>query len=91
MNGQNKMNIPEWKAVGIIGEGTEFLIEDANVWDKQWQRISGSRITLPHPSYSGQTHNFDVYSMTTDTGPVMFASAEVSANVWAFYVPNVPR
>jgi hypothetical protein len=85
------MNIPEWKAVGIIGEGTEFLIEDVNAWDRQWQRISGSRITLPHPSYSDQTHNFDVYSMTTYTGPVMFATAEVSANVWSFYVPNVPR
>jgi hypothetical protein len=84
------MKIPEWKAVTIIVEGNAFFIGDANVWDKQWQRVSDSRITLPHPSYSGQTHDFDVYSMPTDAGPVMFATAEVSANVWAFYVPNVP-
>lgn len=77
--------------MGIAGEGNDFLIEDANVWDKQWQRISGPSITLLHPTCSGQTHKFDVYSMMTDTGPVMFGAAEVSANVWAFYVPNVPR
>lgn len=85
------MKIPKWKAVGVIGEGNEFLIGDANVWEKQWQKTSVSSLSLPHPSYSGQTHDFDVYSMTTNAGPVTFATAEVSANVWAFYVPNISR
>jgi hypothetical protein len=81
------MQMRKWKAVGVVAEGDPIDIGGANPWTKSWQRAQDAAVDLPHPSHPSQSHSLSVYSIQVDECVVEFAAGEVSANVWAFYVP----
>jgi hypothetical protein len=75
-----------WTNTGIVSEGGFFAVGGENVWSHKWLKAEVDAVQLPHPSYPTQTHRFSVYRIERPVGEVRFAAAEVSPNVWAFYV-----
>jgi hypothetical protein len=76
-----------WRPAGTAFGGVEFRIEGLNVWDHKWISLQEYPIELPHPDFSNQKHRMWLCMIKTDTKVVKFAAGEVSANVYAFYVP----
>lgn len=81
------MQMKKWKAVGVVAEGGLIDIGGANPWTQSWKRGQDAAVDLPHPAYPSQRHSLRVYSIQAGERVVEFAAGEVSANVWAFYVP----
>lgn len=81
------MQIKKWKAVGVVAEGNPINIGGANPWKLSWRGAQDAAVDLPHPSHPSQSHKLRVYSTQVGERVVEFAAGEVSANVWAFYVP----
>jgi hypothetical protein len=77
----------QWKSVGIVVEGNPISIGGLNPWDFEWRRVQDEPVQLPHPSYPNQKHSMWVYEVESDGRKVRFATGELSANVWGFYVP----
>lgn len=75
-----------WTNSGVVSEGEFFAVGGANVWLHKWLKAENDAVRLPHSSYPTQTHLFSVYRVERPAGDVRFAAAEVSPNVWAFYV-----
>ena len=75
-----------WTIAGTVAEGEPFAVDGGDVWLHKWLRTDDDSVQLPHPNYPAQLHRFSVYEIQRQTGVVRFAAAEVSANVWAFYV-----
>ena len=75
----------QWTSTGIVSEGEFFSVSGENVWSYKWLKAEDV-VQLPHPIYPTQTHRFSVYRVERPAGEVRFAAAEVSPNVWAFYV-----
>jgi hypothetical protein len=76
----------QWKPAGIVVEGQPIFIGGINPWDFEWHRVQDEPIQLPHPSYPNQKHAMWVYEVESSGQKVRFASGELSANVWGFYV-----
>jgi hypothetical protein len=76
-----------WKPIGVVAEGEPLLIDDVNVWGSGWKRVDQTMVSLAHPSYPNQMHEMSIYQITENGKTVTFAGTEVSANVYAFYVP----
>jgi len=77
-----------WKAVGVVTEDERINVSGVNPWNHEWHATGQKNITLPHPIHSHQLHEMDVYEIQTGGRFILFTAGEVSANVWAFYVPT---
>jgi hypothetical protein len=77
-----------WTPVGIVAEGEPIEVGGENLWNREWVRANEPEVLLPHPQYQQQRHRFVVYEASCSGTVVRFAVAEVSPNVYAFYVPN---
>jgi len=90
MAGTGLVTMPDttgWHLIEIVSEGTEVDVRRANPWDHSWVR-DGTRIRVAHPSYPEQRHLLDVYRINVDDRTITFAAGELSADVWAFFVPD---
>lgn len=76
-----------WKLAGIGVEGKPLLIGSLNVWDYEWRPLAEQPVQLPHPSHPQELHRMDHYFIEEGQNKIRFAAGELSANVWAFYVP----
>ena len=76
-----------WQAIGVVTEGDRIDIGGLNPWQFEWRQVRDEPVELPHPSYPRQRHRMSVYEIGGPRHRVRFAAGEVSANVWAFYVP----
>jgi hypothetical protein len=76
-----------WKVAGIVGEGQRINIAGVNPWNYEWRRTSRPAVELPHPQYSNQLHQMNVYEIESGGRTIIFAAAELSISVWGFYVP----
>jgi hypothetical protein len=74
----------EFSAIYFDGEPIDLA--GVNPWDFVWQEFRGRPLVVPNPSYPGQRHKLDLYSIQTNGGLVQFAAGEVSAGVWVFYL-----
>jgi hypothetical protein len=77
----------KWKPLGVVTEGESILLDGINLWGKSWVRLEQPAVKLPHPSYPNQEHQLSVFQVTENGKVLTFASGELSANVWGFYVP----
>ena len=77
----------DWTAVGIVVEGDPISIGGVNPWSFEWHRVQDEPVELPHPAYPRQGHRMWVYEVESDGRKVRFATGELSADVWGFYVP----
>jgi hypothetical protein len=75
-----------WTPVGVVAEGQRIDVGGLNLWSCEWLRTDEPEVLLPHPQYQQQEHRFSVYDVRLDGKVVRFAAAEVSPNVYAFYV-----
>ncbi|WP_148415724.1 hypothetical protein [Noviherbaspirillum massiliense] len=76
-----------WKPVGVVVEGESLFVDGIDVWNSGWTRADQPAVSLAHPSYVNQMHEMPVYQISEDGKTITFACTEVSANVYAFYVP----
>jgi hypothetical protein len=70
--------------VGLLTDS--ITIGGLAVWAEQW-RPTGERLSLPHPAYPEQMHDYSVYEIGPASSAVRFAAGELSNGVWGFYVP----
>lgn len=75
-----------WVPVGVVVEGESILVDGVNPWEHKWQVSGQPPVDLPHPSYLNQLHTMNVVKVETGDREVIFATCELSANVWVFYV-----
>lgn len=75
-----------WAAIGI--EGAPLRLSGVSVWENEWEALDVPSVELPHPTYPHQLHSFQIYRIVSPMGEVVFAATDVSACVWAFYVPD---
>lgn len=78
----------KWKAVGVVIEGERINIGGVNPWNHKWEATDQEPVQLPHPSYQNQMHTMHIYKIESAGRTILFATAELSANVWGFYVQN---
>ena len=77
-----------WKAAHVGVEGDDAQIDGLKLWETGWRRVAIDPIQLPHPTHSHEVRSFIVFEIGSVREPVRFAGAELSANVWGFYVPE---
>jgi hypothetical protein len=77
-----------WTVAGIVTEGQPIEVAGQNLWIHKWVKANEPEVLLPHPQYQQQSHRFVVYEAACGGTVVRFAAAEVSPNVYAFYVPG---
>ncbi|MGH3306048.1 MAG: hypothetical protein ACRDOX_00050 [Nocardioides sp.] len=73
--------------MGMSIEGQPFDLNGVNPWDYEWMS-TGETIVVAHPTYPQQRHPAYVATITTAAGVIQFAAGEMSANAWAFYLPD---
>lgn len=56
------------------------------MWGTPWRRTLEPSVQLPHPSHPRELHTFRIYDIDGPNGLITFAAAELSMNVWGFYV-----
>ena len=78
----------EWKAVGVVEEGGVLIVNGSNIWSGKWVSLNALPVKLEHPAFRGQTHTFQLYRFESGEGNFNFAAAELSPNVWGFYIPT---
>ena len=76
-----------WTAVGIVVERDPIMVGGLDPWAFEWREVQAEPVELPHPAYPHQRHQMWVYEIESDGRRVRFATGELSANVWGFYVP----
>lgn len=76
-----------WKSVGVVVEGDHINVCGVNPWNHEWKKSEKELVQLPHPSHPHQIHTMEVFEIETAGRYILFAAAELSANVWGFYVP----
>jgi hypothetical protein len=77
----------EWKPSGVVTEGDALEVNGTNIWSGKWVSLDALPVRLAHPAFAGQIHNFRLYRFEDKRTSFNFASAELSPNVWGFYVP----
>jgi hypothetical protein len=78
-----------WREAAIGWSIDPIEIGGLDVWKHEWRKIDVSSVDLPHPPYPKQIHRYDVWEIGPSDRPVRFAAAELSNNVWGFYVPEI--
>lgn len=68
-------------------DGEAFLLDGTDLFSVIWlsQRES---ITVAHPQHPELRHSLSVWSADEVAGQGRFAAGELSAGVWAFFVPE---
>lgn len=79
-----------WTAVGVVAEGQRVDVDGLDLWSLEWVRTNEPDVLLPHPVHQ-QHHRFSIYEIRQRDTAIRFAVAEVSPNVYAFYVPKASR
>ncbi|HVZ92337.1 MAG TPA: hypothetical protein VG843_11855 [Rhizomicrobium sp.] len=78
----------KWREAAI-GRGIDPIeVGGLNVWGEEWRPVDAPEVCLPHPAYPKQIHNYKIYEIGNASHPVRFAVAELSNQVWGFYVPE---
>ena len=77
----------EWKPLGVVEEGAALAVSGTNIWSGNWVSLKAPPVRLEHPAFAGQPHNFRLYRFENSKINFDFAAAELSPNVWGFYVP----
>jgi len=77
----------KWRSCGVVVEGEPIAVGGINPWDYPWRQADQLPVELPHPNYPEQRHRMVVYEVETSGRRIVFAAGELSASVWAFYVP----
>jgi len=80
----------EWKSCGVVIEGQPIDVGGINPWSSHWVSRRQPPVELPHPAHPNQRHKMWVYEIEDAGKKVVFAAAELSANVWGFYVLAEP-
>ncbi len=52
-----------------------------------WKGVHGSKTRVTDPLY-GQSFEFAIHDIQTESGPLRFAAGEFSNGVYGFYVPD---
>jgi hypothetical protein len=78
----------EWKQLGVVEEGDALEVSGSNIWSGKWVALNAPPVRLPHPTYIEQTHNFRLYRFENGVTNFDFAAAELSPNIWGFYVAS---
>jgi hypothetical protein len=76
----------EWKPLGVVEEGGALSVNGSNIWSGKWMALDAHPVGLEHPDFAGQTHTFRRYRFENNAMSFDFAAAELSPNVWGFYV-----
>jgi hypothetical protein len=84
--GSNYYRTTTWQVAHIGFDGDDFKLGDLNVWKEKWRPVDFPVLSLPHPAYPGQTHEYKVYEIGDLMRPIRFAAGELSNGVWGFYV-----
>jgi hypothetical protein len=71
--------------LGVV-DGSPFLVDGINLWDHPWEPIAGETVHTRDPAEREVT--LPVYRITDGAVTIRFASLEISAGVWAFYLPE---
>ena len=79
-------NMKNWKAVGVKSEDECINIDGVNFWYYKWIAAGQESIQLPHPKYPGQMHAKHIFKIATADREILFATGELSAKIWGFYV-----
>lgn len=77
-----------WRVAHIGFERDDFTLGGRQVWKETWRRVDFPKLTLAHPAYPNELHSFDVYEIGDPSNPIRFATTELSAGVFGFYVPE---
>jgi hypothetical protein len=75
-----------WMPIGVVAEGQPIDVKGLNPWQCEWKQTADPIVELPHPNYPAQQHTMNVYEITDGNSTVRFAAAELSPNVYGFYV-----
>lgn len=76
-----------WREAAIGFSIDEIRLGGLNVWNEEWRKVDVSPVTLPHPAYPKQMHDYEIWEIGPRDKPVRFAAAELSNSVWGFYLP----
>ena len=85
-SGVHFYNMKNCKAVGVIGEDECINIDGVNFWHYKWIAVGQESIQLPYPKYPGQMHAMHIFKIATADRGILFATGELSAKIWGFYV-----
>lgn len=78
----------KWREAAI-GYGIDSIeVGGLDVWKEEWRSVDAPEVMLPHPAYPKQIHSYKIYEIGDARHPVRFATAELSNQVWGFYVPD---
>lgn len=86
-SGRSETAPADWRAVHVGVEGDGFKVAGLEVWKHEWRSTALAPVELPHPSYPGQIHRYNVYEIGAAERTVRFAADELSNGVWGFYLP----
>ena len=78
---------PGWRHLATVAEGNALSLDDLNPWQHEWHASTEPAIIIAHPSWPAQRHPLRVYELRTPDRTIRFAAGELSAGVWAFFVP----
>lgn len=71
-----------------VSDGRAFSIEDVDVWSQPWTRVPKKMsVAVVDPIYGNKLY-CTVYEIQGPSGPVRFATREVSNGVWLFFDPE---
>ncbi len=73
-----------WQFAGSSTEGNAFEIKGVNVWNHDWQAVTGEEAHVNDPVY-GKNYIFRVYSIQDGDQKIQFAAGEFSKGEWGFY------
>jgi len=76
-------DLSSWKRVTVCTEGEPVDLNGVNPWEHEWKQMHD---ITPQPAPS-TNYLFRVWRIDTEGRTVIFGAGEVSANVWAFYLP----
>ncbi len=72
-----------WKFSKTVKEGEPYLIQNVNIWGKQWKK-TGEKINVKDPLYN-QNYIFNVYEINEEGKNIKFSAGEFSNNIWGIY------
>ena len=79
----------KWRVKHIGFASDDLAIGGLPVWQHDWRDVGNkSYVDLPHPAYPDEIHRYWIYEIGDEASPVRFASGELSAGVYGFYVPD---
>jgi hypothetical protein len=79
----------QWRPLHVGVANDAVRIDGIELWKHTWHSAGLPQVPLPHPAHPSQMHHFDIFDAGTQAYNRRFAAAELSNNVWGFYVSNV--